>query len=387
MRASVALAGAGPAWFKAAPLANESLLLRQLALMTPVTKSKVFLVEQPMHKQLATIGVGALGGLLFYWLGIPAGAMSGSIAATALVSSLFPLSVAPLGKKLRLVAMLTSGVSIGAAVTPETMQNVATYPASVTAMMICVVIMTALSMFICMRFAKWDRATALLASVPGALAYILTVISTTSANTPRVVSVQMIRVLFLMAIVPVLVAESGMHISNAQIRPDDSWSFFLIECGISIVAGFLLGKLRIAGAMLLAAMTVSAIAHGFDLAQGRTPMAALIAGQILIGAWSGSRFAGFDWALFFRQSPAMVGSISATVVVAAGFAGLVSWGLGLPFGATFLAFSPGGFEAMAVLALALGFDPFYVAAHHLARFFLLTFGMPLILRLVLTKKG
>jgi uncharacterized membrane protein AbrB (regulator of aidB expression) len=64
----------------------------------------------------------------------------------------------------------------------------------------------------------------------------------------------------------------------------------------------------------------------------------------------------------------------------------MSVALGLPFGATFLAFSPGGFEAMAILALALGFDPFYVAAHHLARFFLLNFGMPVVVRLFLQKK-
>ena len=40
----------------------------------------------------------------------------------------------------------------------------------------------------------------------------------------------------------------------------------------------------------------------------------------------------------------------------------------------------------AILALALGFDPFYVAAHHLARFFLLNFGMPVVVRLFLLKK-
>ena len=41
---------------------------------------------------------------------------------------------------------------------------------------------------------------------------------------------------------------------------------------------------------------------------------------------------------------------------------------------------------MAVLALALGFDPFYVAAHHLARFFLLNFGMPVVIRIMFAKK-
>jgi membrane AbrB-like protein len=227
----------------------------------------------------------------------------------------------------------------------------------------------------------------LLASVPGALAYILSIIPTTNANTPRVVALQMLRVLFLMALVPVLVAESGIHLTIGSARPDDSWLMFAAECAVGACLGFVFTRLKLAGGMLLGAMTVSALAHGFQLADGRAPQIALISGQILIGAWSGSRFAGFDWGLFLRQAPIIVGSITLTVLVAAGFASVTSVALGLPFGATFLAFSPGGFEAMAVLALALGFDPFYVAAHHLARFFLLNFGMPVVVRLFLQPQG
>lgn len=354
--------------------------------MTTPSKSKVFLVEQPMSRQLVTVAIGSLGGLLLMWLGIPAGAMSGSLIAVATMGSLKPASIAPLGKKLRLIAMLVSGVSIGASVTPETLQNIATYPASVTAMMACVFVMTGLSTIICIKFAGWNRSTALLASVPGALAYILSIIPTTNANTPRVVALQMLRVLFLMALVPVLLAESGIHLTLGSTRPDDSWLMFAAECAVGACLGFVFTRLKMAGGMLLGAMTVSALAHGFQLTDGRAPQIALISGQILIGAWSGSRFAGFDWGLFFRQAPIIVGSITLTVLVAAGFASVTSVALGLPFGATFLAFSPGGFEAMAVLALALGFDPFFVAAHHLTRFFLLNFGMPVVVRMFLQKK-
>ena len=354
--------------------------------MTTVSKSKVFLVEQPMSRQLGTVAIGLMGGLALMWLGIPAGAMSGSLIAVAIMGSLKPATIVPLGRSLRLIAMLVSGVSIGAAVTPETLRNVATYPASVTAMMICVFVMAAISTFMCEKFAGWNRSTALLASIPGALAYILSIIPTTNANTPRVVAVQMMRVLFLMAFVPVLVAESGFLLPQASGRPDDSWLFFAAECAVGAGLGFILTRFKMAGGMMLGAMSVSALAHGLEFADGRAPQLALICGQVLIGAWSGSRFAGFDWGLFMRQSPIIVGSITLTVLVAAGFAGVISVALGLPFGATFLAFSPGGFEAMAILALALGFDPFYVAAHHLARFFLLNFGMPVVVRLFLQKK-
>ena len=226
----------------------------------------------------------------------------------------------------------------------------------------------------------------MLAAVPGALAYILSVLSKTKASSTRVVAVQMMRVFFLVALVPVIVAQSGVHLAPVT-RPDDPWWVFGLECMVGTGIGLLFTRLKLVGGMLLGAMLASGMIHGLEFAHGRAPWIVMISGQILIGAWSGSRFVGFDWALFMRQSPSIIGSIVASLVIAAIFSYFTSSGLGLPFGAVFLAFSPGGFEAMAVLALALGFDPFYVAAHHLARFFFLNFGLPLSLHLVIGKDG
>jgi membrane AbrB-like protein len=353
---------------------------------TAPSKSQAFLVEASMARQLATVAIAAVGGLTFQWLGVPAGAMSGAMAMTAAASSLVPGSVVPLGAQLRRIAMVVTGISIGASVTKDVLSNVIHYPASITAMMICVVAMTAASAAITVVFAGWDRATAVLAAVPGALAYILSVLAKTKASSTRVVAVQMMRVFILVALVPVLVAESGIHLAPIT-RPDDAWWLFGVECVVGAAAGTVLTRLRMAGGMLLGAMLVSGSLHAFEIAHGRAPWSVMIAGQILIGAWSGSRFVGFDWALFIRQSPSILGSILVALIIAGVFAYGTSETLGLPFGAVFLAFSPGGFEAMAVLALALGFDPFYVAAHHLARFFFLNFGLPASLYLLIGKDG
>jgi hypothetical protein len=43
-----------------------------------------------------------------------------------------------------------------------------------------------------------------------------------------------------------------------------------------------------------------------------------------------------------------------------------------------VAFAPGGVEAMAAIALSLGYEPTFVAAHHVFRLFLLSFLMPYI---------
>lgn len=354
--------------------------------MSQVSKSQAFLAEQPMYRQLQTVAIAVTGGTLFQWLGIPAGAMSGAMAVTAAASSLIPGSVVPLGRPLRLLAMLVSGISIGASVTPSTLANIITYPASVTGMMICVVAMTGTSAAMTVAFAKWDRTTAILAAMPGALAYILSIMSTVHASSTRVVAVQMMRVFILVAMIPIFVAESGVHIAP-NTRPDDPWWIFGLECIFGGALGLLLTRLKLAGGMMLGAMMASGTVHGFEFAHGRAPWIIMISGQMLIGAWSGSRFVGFDWGLFIRQSPTILGSIAVSLVIAAGFSLAMSAWLGLPYEAIFLAYSPGGFEAMAVLALALGFDPFYVSAHHLSRYLFLNFGLPIALPWLIGKGG
>jgi hypothetical protein len=200
---------------------------------------------------------------------------------------------------------------------------------------------------------------------------------TTGADAPRVIAVQMFRVFFLMALVPILVAETGVPLASILSRTPDPLWLFAIECVAGGLVGWLFTRLKVAAGMMLGAMLVSGVFHATGIAIGRAPAPVMIAGQVLIGAWAGSRFVGFDWSMFLRQAPSMIASVAVAILVAAFFAGGVSGLLGLPFGVTFLAYSPGGFEAMTVLAMALGFDPFYVAAHHLARFFMLNVGLPL----------
>jgi uncharacterized membrane protein AbrB (regulator of aidB expression) len=44
-----------------------------------------------------------------------------------------------------------------------------------------------------------------------------------------------------------------------------------------------------------------------------------------------------------------------------------------------MAFVPGGVEAMAAMAVLLGADPAFVAAHHVMRLFMLTALVPLLI--------
>ena len=163
--------------------------------------------KPPLLRQLTTVAAGASGSALFLWLAVPGGGISGAMLVVTLMT-VFGIAVRIEGG-LRTIAMVASGVTLGAAVTPETLRGIATYPGSLAIMAVGVAATTlAGTAFLCV-FAGWSRATALLATSPGAFSYIISVAPRVKGDVPRIVVVQMFRVLILMAVLPMLVVETA----------------------------------------------------------------------------------------------------------------------------------------------------------------------------------
>ena len=333
----------------------------------------------PLAGQALTIAGAGAGGAVVAALGVPAGWLSGAMFATAVMAALRVAE--PLSTPLRWLAMVFSGVAIGSAVTPAMLKSVAAYPLSIGLMSLSVAVSTGVCSSLLVRVRGWSRATAFFASVPGALSYVFSVAATMeNVDVSRVAIVQVLRVFLLMGFVPLLVAESGVASVNAITYFTDPPTTLLALLLFGAATGFLLEKLRVAGGMLFGGMLASGVAHAMSWAPGRPPPSIAMFAQILIGAWVGARFIGFDWGLFGRSSIAAVGSFVVAIVIAAGFSyGAAAW-LHAPFAQTLLAFSPGGLEAMTLLAFAMGIDPLFVGAHHLARFFLISAALPLALK-------
>ncbi|MDB5569979.1 MAG: hypothetical protein JWN93_1162 [Hyphomicrobiales bacterium] len=352
--------------------------------MSP-TPSQAFL-KPPVYRQLVTIAVGSLGSALFLYLGVPGGAISGAMVVVTLLT-VFGLGVRIEGA-LRTAAMIASGVTLGAAVTPETLRGVVAYPLSLAIMTLGVVATTGLCSLFLVTVAGWSRSTALLASSPGAFAYILAVAPKLKADVPRIVVAQMSRVLVLMVVLPLLVVESGVS-GGAPPPPPPLDPLWLVATMLALggLAGLAMERFRVAGGVFFGAMLVSAAFHGTGYAPGRLPMPFALFGQILIGCWTGSRFVGFDWTRMPSLAGAALGSIAISIASSAGFAWIAASLLGLPFGAAMVAFAPGALEAMTMLAFAIGFDPLYVGVHHLARFMMLNLSMPFVVRFWLQPKG
>ena len=333
----------------------------------------------PFLAQCVTIAGAALGGAAIAAVGVPAGWLSGAMIGTALLAAL--RIAEPLTTPFRWAAMVSSGVAIGAAVTPQMLEKIAGYPISIAVMSLSVALSTFACANILARAPGWSRSTAFFASVPGALSYVFAVAATDErADLSRIAVVQVLRVFLLMGLVPLVVAETGAAHGAPLAGPIDSFSTLALLIVLGCAAGFAMEKANVAGGMLFGAMLVSGGAHALSYAPGRPPPIIAILAQVLIGAWVGARFIGFDWRLFARSAPAALGSFLIAVGIACVFAIAAGFALSLPFAQTLLAFSPGGLEAMTLLAFAMGIDPLYVGAHHLARFLLISLTLPLALK-------
>ncbi len=336
--------------------------------------------------QAVTLGVATLGGLAFQAMHVPGGAMSGAVLSVALIS--YFGWATPLGNLLRLTAMAITGVSIGSALEPATFKNIGAYPASILLMSLCVVMVTASSMAASHFISRWPKPTALLAAVPGSMAYILSVSLSMGADPPRVVTVQMIRVIFLVVLLPlIIVLESGAHIGDIGAMETDPPLVLLGTTIVSVALGLVFVRLKMGGGMIFGSMLAAGFIHGTGMATGRVPFEITLVGQVMIGAWAGSRFAGFDWALLGRTIFASTLAIGTSLAVTLIFATFASKFLGMPFGATLIAYAPGGLEAMVVLALGLGIDPLFVSAHHFARYFLINLTLPFLIRYLMRREG
>jgi membrane AbrB-like protein len=327
---------------------------------------------------LTQILVAGLGGLVFHSLGMPAAWLSGA-AIAAILWGLTPWAVTQ-PRALVDIAMLISGSAMGAAVTPEAIDAVGRYPASLFLLVIGVVAISSASSLWLTRISGWRKADAVLASVPGALSTVMAVAADRNADVPSVAIVQNVRLLVLIVLLPAVVVLTGSSGSGGMLVGMGLPIASPMTLGSVLLIGLLLGTLlkilKVAAPLLLGATIVSAIGHGTGVVHGVMPPAIATCGLVLIGLFIADRFRKLQRSALKRALIASIGSFATGMTVATVFAALAAWIAGVSFANGLVAFAPGGLEAMTVLALVLGLDPLYVGVHHLVRFLSIGFVLP-----------
>lgn len=328
--------------------------------------------------QAGQVLVAGLGGYAFHLLGLPAAWLSGSVLA-AVFWNVAGLG-RPLSRPLADAAMLLSGASMGAGVTPEALAAVGRYPMSLLVLSACVVVGTAASVEWLRRACGWRRDDALLACAPGAFSTVLSIAIDRNAATAQIAVVQSLRIFILVALLPstvALIGGGGPGFLGAG-RPIATPVVLGLTLLGGLVVGAVLRRLRVAAPVLLGATVASTLVHATGWTPGIVPPPVATLGLVLIGAFVAERFRNLDPAALKRTIPAAAGSFLISMALASFAAVAAAWLAGVPMAEALVAFAPGGLEAMMVLSLVLGLDPLYVGVHHLGRFLGIALVLPFI---------
>lgn len=338
-------------------------------------------LKHPIAATVLTLAISALGGSMAHFAGLPAGwLMGGALAVT--VAAMLGLPVA-MPDRLRDVAFVLIGMTMGASVAPDSLTLIASWPISIAALAFELVIIVATTGWMLTRLFRLDPGTAYLSSFPGHLSFVLGIAATGIGNPRQIVIIQVIRILMLTIAVPI----GALFLPIDHFPPPEAGAFLsplqLVLLALACLAtGLVFIRLKVPAGMVLGAMAAATAAKLGGLYVEAIPAPLVIITFILTGALIGSRFMGITRAEF---AAAAKGGLIATgmtmaivTVVALGVGQLVD----MPFGQIWLGLSPGALEGMGALGIALGYDTAFIAAHHVLRLLMLSFAIPAVVVLV-----
>ncbi|WP_020559376.1 AbrB family transcriptional regulator [Thiofilum flexile] len=329
-----------------------------------------------------TLFFGLVGAGLGTWIGLPVAPLLGS----AILVSILTLSGVRTASSaaLRNVCFVILGCSLGAGITPENLALIGRWPLSLVALALTVVLMMYTNTWLLARFYGQSVETGLLASSPGALSSVLALANSGYGNERAVIVLQGLRLILVMSVLPIIIEGLDLQGSNNMAYLQITMPYTLLPSllGIALILALILDKFHFPAAYVMAGLLISALGHGSELLTGRMPQPLVTIAFIVIGCSVGVRFNGIQRHELKIYAGAALASVMLSSVIAAGMAYLVAMVLHLPFGQVWIAYAPGGVEAMAALAMALHYDPAYIAVHHLSRIIGLAMLVPWIMTLL-----
>ena len=333
---------------------------------------------------LPTLGIALGGAAVASAVGVPAAALLGAtIAVTLAVTLRFDAGVPT---PLRDLGFTTIGVTLGVGITPDFPADLARFPVSLAALAgTMLAILWAGRLLLRHRFGV-ERDTATLAMSPGALSYTLALATADHVGRRDVTTitvVQSLRLLLITLLLPPVVALTDGSASAAAGTSGDM-TLALPVSALLIALSWCFGvgcrAARLPAPFLVAGVLVSGLGHGIGWLEGRPAESLTFVGFSIAGAVIGSRFASITGRTLRRHLTAGTAATALALSISALASLAVARHLELPFGQVWIAFAPGGVEAMSAMALALGYDPVYVATHHIFRLVLLMALLPVLLR-------
>lgn len=328
---------------------------------------------------LVTLALGFIGALTATYLGLPAAALIGASIAVSIGALLKLTSELP--SPLYNIAFAVIGCSLGSGITREALAQSIHWPISLLTLGCMVVVIVMVSSWILQRFFSIQPETAVLSSTPGAFVFTIAMAASGKADIRTVLVIQNIRLLVVTSLLPFILD----HLSFESRHNQQSVGVFQVESyvmiAISLTVGVVMLRWKIPASFLLAGMLISGVGHYLDLVTGRPPLPLIFMSFVITGSMVGSRFSSISRTDLGRLLGASIAIVCVAGLLLISFAYPVALILELPLGQILVAYAPGGVEAMAAIALSMGYDPAFVATHHLFRLLLLFLVFPVCIKL------
>jgi uncharacterized protein len=328
------------------------------------------------------LGLGVMGGALFFWLTMPLPWMIGALAAT-LLAALAGLPIrAP--ERLRDPVIAVIGVLLGAGFKPGLIEQAATWGWSLLALGLYLAVAAAVVVPFYRRVGGFDPITAYFAGMPGGLSEMMTMGREMGGDDRKIILAHAARIVVTVVIIALWFRLLQGHAVGANpggmpLRDMALTDIVLLTvCG---VAGVVMGRrLGLPAPMLVGPMILSGIVHLTGLTDSAPPDGLVIAAQVLLGTIMGCRFIGVPGRTVVN---ALILSFWATLItfaVALAFAGVLWSVTSLPMDQIVLAYAPGGLTEMSLVALAIQAEVAFVALHHVVRIVMVIAAAPFLFR-------
>jgi len=149
---------------------------------------------------LQTLLVGAVGAGIAFWLSFPVYLLTGPAILVAVLSLTgMRFSITP---SIWNAALLVIGLRIGAGVNDEATAAFLRWPFAFLALTIMLFAIMKTSSYMLVRVFGFDKHSAVLASTPGHLSFVLSLGADMKSDLPRISTVQAVRILVLTMLVP-----------------------------------------------------------------------------------------------------------------------------------------------------------------------------------------
>jgi len=348
--------------------------------------SKLNLNPRLISLHLGLIFLGALGGLVAKWLGLPLPFILGSMLIVAVATLISENTVRDPEKALlppgfrfnerfRAIFIGAIGMAIGTRITVDVLETLDAAIFSFIALTLFVPLTYWVNYHIFRRIGGYDHPTSMFSSMPGGLYEAILYGERYNADMRLLTLAQFMRIIMVVTLLPI-----GMSIyvghpvgssGGLSLSASDAGLEHIPAAALVVLLGLVIGnRLRVPAGQLLGPLILGAIVTLSGLAVLDLPAWVLSAAQIVIGTTLGTRFAGIRPIMLVRGTGLGLLSVGAMLLIGL-LMGLVLHPLtGEGFDVLLISFAPGGVTEMALIALSLNANPAFVTLHHLYRIIL-----------------